>query len=183
MKLNKERRVYVALLGCAGLVLGVDQLLSAGPQSAQAGAPVPMHDATTGDAGAGAAARPLDERKAMAGWNEAARALMAQKNESGGVPDPFAMPDAGAGEAVASAGGSFASRHTLSAVLAAGPDSVAIIDGRPVRIGEKIDGMTLVEVERRAAVFESGARRIRVELPDQATAPGRRGVSVGAPRR
>ncbi|MFP4353733.1 MAG: hypothetical protein ACLFUJ_01325 [Phycisphaerae bacterium] len=52
----------------------------------------------------------------------------------------------------------FAASHRLTATLA-GANGAAILDDRVVRVGQVIDGCTLVEVTGEKAVFEAGKHR------------------------
>jgi hypothetical protein len=81
--------------------------------------------------------------------------------------DPFAKP-ALLGPPAASPGG--ATRRAqkapvarpklnLHALLVAGPDSIANVDGVMVRVGDAVNGYRLVEVEDRSAVFEKDGAR------------------------
>jgi len=53
----------------------------------------------------------------------------------------------------------------LRAILSAGDASRVDIGGRIVRVGEEIDGFTLISVSEDDALFERGGRSIRIALP------------------
>jgi hypothetical protein len=55
-------------------------------------------------------------------------------------------------------------RLKLLAVMAAGPDSIANVDGVMVRIGDEINGYRLVEVYESNAVFEKNKTRYSVSI-------------------
>jgi hypothetical protein len=84
--------------------------------------------------------------------------------------DPFARPMLGAMPANASA--ATASRRApalrpklnLQAVLVAGPNSIANVDGVMLRVGDAIQGYRLVEVEHRSAVFEKNGDRFTLGI-------------------
>jgi hypothetical protein len=99
--------------------------------------------------------------------------------------DPFARP-AIAGFAAARPAAAFAPapaaasvqagpRLKLNAVLAAGSDSIANVDGVMVRIGESVQGYRLVAVSDRSAVFEKNNAKVTLTLRGA-------GKGEGAPR-
>lgn len=70
----------------------------------------------------------------------------------------------------------FVSRHRLTAVLSTGTSSgggAVMLDGRVVRVGDQVDGWTLVAVHARGGEFVSGPHRASLALPDPATTPSR----------
>lgn len=52
----------------------------------------------------------------------------------------------------------------LHAVLLAGPDSMANVDGVLVRVGESVQGYRLVSVHDRSAVFEKNNAKFTLEI-------------------
>jgi hypothetical protein len=82
------------------------------------------------------------------------------------TPDWVGGDDPKTGSATAP-GADFKSRHTLRAVMNGRADGngVAMIDGKAVKIGDALDGYTLVQVGARSAVFESGSLRVVLNLP------------------
>ena len=52
----------------------------------------------------------------------------------------------------------------LTAVMVAGPNSMVTVDGTVVRIGEQVDGHTLLHVRDSAAVFIKNQQRIIVTM-------------------
>ena len=59
----------------------------------------------------------------------------------------------------------------LQAVMLAGPNSIANVDGTMLRIGEQIYGYRLVAVHERAAVFEKDKTQFTVAMRGQSKAP------------
>jgi hypothetical protein len=59
-------------------------------------------------------------------------------------------------------------RWTLSSTLIAGQRRVAVINGRSVALGARIEGARLLAVDARGALIEHQGRRIRLELPRSA---------------
>jgi hypothetical protein len=52
----------------------------------------------------------------------------------------------------------------LNAVVLAGPNSLARVDGKIVALGEMLDGATLVAVEEGRAIFMRNRQRIVIEM-------------------
>ncbi len=65
---------------------------------------------------------------------------------------------------VQSATQQFAEKHRLSTVIMAGKRSAAIVDSKPIRIGQRIDGFTLVEVRQYSALFEKDGQQVELKL-------------------
>lgn len=90
--------------------------------------------------------------------------------------DPFARPALGA-LSVGDAKSAVAEappppwRPQLTAVMIAGKDSLATVDGAIVRLSEQISGHRLVQVRDRQAVFQTGSQRTVLEI--QPTSPHR----------
>ena len=87
--------------------------------------------------------------------------------------DPFARPALGVIPANASADAAsrraqaapaLKPRFNLQAVLVAGPQSIANVDGVMVRMGDAIQGYRLVEVQDRSAVFEKNGARFTLGI-------------------
>jgi len=86
--------------------------------------------------------------------------------------DPFARPSLGGLPQRAAPGGGPARPApvqpqralNVSAVMMAGPASMANVDGVMVRVGDYVHGYRLVAVEDRGAVFEKNKARFMVPL-------------------
>lgn len=61
----------------------------------------------------------------------------------------------------------FQSANSLQAVLNAGPNSLAIVNGLTVRLGQTIDGFALISVSQRSAIFQRHDLRIVLQIPLQ----------------
>jgi hypothetical protein len=61
----------------------------------------------------------------------------------------------------------FIRSHRLGAVVMEGPDSCVLVDDRFLRLGQQIDGFTLVTVGERSAVFERDGEQAHLELASQ----------------
>ena len=62
----------------------------------------------------------------------------------------------------------FFQRHKLGAVVLAGSESIAMVDGEMVRIGQFVDGFELVEIANAKARFSDGRKSIwlHVDRPE-----------------
>lgn len=87
--------------------------------------------------------------------------------------DPFVRPALGgfgqprspaAAAPRPAASGELRPRFQLNAVLAAGSNSIANVDGVMVRVGESVQGYRLVAVQDRSAVFEKNNARHTLTL-------------------
>jgi hypothetical protein len=65
----------------------------------------------------------------------------------------------------------FEAKHVLTGVMAAGDRGYAIIDGRTLFIGQRLDGFELVSVSERSAVLDSDGERIELMLSDKGPSP------------
>lgn len=179
MALNKERKVLLGLLGSAGLILVVDQVLLGPPQGARASGAQPppaTPPTTTVPASAAAeqsrttAASTPTEAVDASGWNARLVAL-ADEPEAQASPDPFAsQPPERTPEPEGLDAARFAAEHRLTAVVtggAVGAVGVAMVNGRPIRVGESVAGYRLVRVDARSAEFRWGDETVRLELPTQ----------------
>ncbi len=61
----------------------------------------------------------------------------------------------------------FSATHKLTAIMASKTGGVAMVDGVPVRVGQKVDGFKLVSVNSRSAVFSSGGAQVTLQLMGQ----------------
>ncbi len=171
MALNKERKVFLGLLGSAGLILVVDQVLLAPPQVSQAGeaAPPPPTTApaalTTPQPTAGT---PSPSSEVVRTWNEQLGKATTDTADVAGVADPFSAAKAREPEPTGIMGPvDFEREHKLTAVLAGGDIGVAMINGTSMRIGQEIAGYRLIRVDARSAEFRAGEFTVRLMLPTQ----------------
>ena len=54
--------------------------------------------------------------------------------------------------------------HHLTAVILASDGGRAIVDGKCLRVGQKLNGMKLISVSKRSAVLEFGGKRVELTL-------------------
>jgi hypothetical protein len=172
MKLSRERKILVAVLSTGLMGLAVDRLFlgsgETGPNTASASSlPIAV-------ANGGPATLPTLMTTHFTGPSLADRLTQAA-DRFGADPqtarEAFAPAESWVGQAAAApqasaprpaAADRFYQQHKLMAVMADGDNALAIVDGKPIAIGQKLDEFQLVEVRQRVAVFASG--QIRVEL-------------------
>ncbi|MFI4882911.1 MAG: hypothetical protein ACIAQU_10045 [Phycisphaerales bacterium JB064] len=173
MALSKERKVLLGLLGSAGLILVVDQVLLGPPQNAQAesAAALPQTVATQHPVAEGPQPKPkhdyAKDAQDIGDWNERLKASL--KDEAEGVPDPFQSVVPTAGLPTTLSAQDFQREHKLSAVLTSGEVSVAMVNGRAIRIGQEISGYRLLRVDARSAEFVAGDQIVKLLLPTQSS--------------
>ena len=179
MNLSRSQKILIAVLGVGLGALAVDRLLLGGAATgpAQASAmPIPGAPAPDGTAHAGAgdssAAAPATLSVA-----EQLRAVAAAEHLNGAVvpdafepseqwvPAPAPADNRSAARQAESAADNFARSHPLSAVLTTPTGGWAMIAGQTVRVGQSVDGFTLVSVTEGAAVLERDGVRVELKLP------------------
>jgi hypothetical protein len=65
----------------------------------------------------------------------------------------------------------FEAAHVLTGVMAAGDAGYAIIDGRTLFIGQRLDGFELISVSERSAVLDSDGERAELMLAEGGASP------------
>ena len=79
--------------------------------------------------------------------------------------DPFARPDLSAGGGgAASAAAATAALPRLTAVVVAGPRSMAVLNGQVLELGGELDGFRLIQVGEDKALFQHAGRRVVITL-------------------
>jgi len=141
--------------------------ISAAPAAAQPTAAAPAKPATVSQAAAAGAARiPLAERL---------KALAPPDGETAAMREAFAPSQAwlaSLGEGKPGAGpqldlaADFVRTHKLTSVLRRGGVGSAVIDGKVVEVGERLDGYRLIGLTADSAVFRSprDAKEVRLSL-------------------
>ncbi len=180
VNLTTQRKVAMALLGTALVALVLDRtVLAPGGASAATPSPAASHPtvAATAPSGVTPAASPSgrsENRSRAAGISSRLSiALDSPKWTADQVvgslrPSPeWTAPAGEPGAPASDRAGKFKASHQLRAVMSRrdAESRIALIDGRPMRVGEVLEGYTLVAVGARSAVFESGADRIVLSLP------------------
>jgi hypothetical protein len=165
MALTREQRIYLSVLAVAGAALAADRLFFGVTSPAVAAAANAIEQVATKPL------EPVTQEPASARFAARLRAA-ARSTDDAPVDNLFAVrlvhenkaeqpAPAAASNAVRLNADAFRLAHRLSAV-ATGKGAYAVVNGRTVRMGEEIDGMSLIEVTREAAIFEGSG--VRVEL-------------------
>ena len=173
MALSKERKVLLVLLGSAGLILVVDQLLLGPPQRASAAASAPLAEppaAPQAPSTTDAEAPTPDDGQALdlSDWNERLAKIDAEVGGGRAGVDPFSAPrpSEDTPDGVISPQ-QFQSKYALSAVMTGGDRGIAMVNGKAIRVGEEIAGYRLVRVDARSAEFHADGVVVLLELPVQ----------------
>lgn len=175
MRLSKERRTYLAILGLGAAAVGVDRLwLGSGPTSVSAALPVEI-------AAAGITATPGIAAGKPSAVVSVSRRLesIASSEDIGRVDDAFTLPDAWTTPpqtaVEAAAEGVIAARRALprvTGIVGRGASVAAVIDGEIVVLGETSSaGVTLVAVEGHDVTVEIAGERVTISR--DVLAPGR----------
>lgn len=176
MPLTKERKVLLGLLGSAGIILAIDQVLLSPPSGAKAAPSRTETPALRVEAGAigtlpsqkSDVLSPTVTGEAMSLWNAQARQRASAEPDTV-VADPFITPVDQLSNATRVAAQQFLQQNRLTAVLAAGEQGVAMVNGKPVRLGGEISGYRLVRIDSRSAEFVAGDVVVRLSLPGEST--------------
>jgi hypothetical protein len=201
MRFSKQHKMYGVVLGLAAAALGADRLVFAKPAGgateAASAAVETARPARVATAAKAAAAPAAPAAANVADRHEIAARLDALARSSGldvnAVADAFA-PSAAWVKPVAAAAAPevlaaeamraeelarstrFAQDHRLTAVMGGDRQGVAVVDGRPLRPGQVLDGFTLVAVSAKTrdmkATFERGGRRVDLRLQEAGAGPG-----------
>ena len=186
MVLTRERKVLVAILGLAGVVLMADRLFvgMSGPQtaSAQTATQAPAQGASQMSGGPTTPSRPESATKAQgsraaqsevaqpgqlaellkefAGQSEAGTSLAADlftpQLSTPAQPALTASPTLSDGNTVAENRPAVLPVFRLTAVIATGNTRAAVVNGRTLRVGSQLQGATLAAIEPDCATFQLG---------------------------
>ncbi len=170
MALTKRQKMLLAVFFVGLVALGVDRIFlrpQSGPAAASANAfdeyAVQRSPAPRAAAPAAEAQRPGLGRKLERIWPDPT--LNATE-----ARDPFSLVDAWSDTRATAPADTkdspetFARAHPLEAVVVSGRQSYISIDDRVLKLGEQIEGYTLVSVGPKSAVFERQGERVVVEL-------------------
>lgn len=179
MPLNKERKVLLGLLGSAGLILAADQILLGPPQGASASqtpatsqptptpAPPPIDSTEGRDAKIEMASVPVE---LVDTWNARLREATTDNPLAADIADPFRAVEHFEPEtSVLMTPQAFQEQHKLSSIMTGGDIGVAMINGKPVRLGQTVEGYRLIRVNDRSVEFRAGEEIVRLVLPKQGT--------------
>ena len=203
MQLTKQQKVYATVLGLAVAAFGFDRwvlgpgaegpedaaVAPAGKRPAPRRAPRAVAAAALNTAAPGGA---VVASASMAASTPSTAALAARlQSASKGldldrVADAFkpsaswtglhraAAPVVDSGDPVAD----FKARHKLSAAMKQGSGGVAIVDGQPLAVGQKLGGFRLSAVKDGSAIFRRGNLRVELHLGKEEAAGHMASVSA-----
>ena len=180
MALSKKRKVIVCILGLAVAALLADRALlgsgKPGPKEAAA-EPSAAPAAAPNTPAKSPAAPPRQSRETV---RESLACRLQALSEAGGsdsanVRDAFCLSPAWTKDLGPAAPSSpeqdkaekLKTDHQLMAVMVAREGGYAIVDGKCLRIGQVLDGFTLISVTEKSAVLESDGIRVELKVPSQ----------------
>ena len=173
--MRTQRKVYVVVLGVAGAVFGVDKFFLQ-PEGGAGGLAKRVGESIE---------RTLASGTALPGGDVLSVAQQLQSFgvdvDLEGVQNAFALGTSPQGiERAAPAvpeadkGDPFGERYRVTSILNMGPDSIVQIIGvgsdgstvrKSVRIGDTVDGHTLVRIEHVSVTFEARGKETSLDLP------------------
>lgn len=170
--------IYGAILGLAAAAFAVDRWVighntEAAPaetDSVAVATAQPREAVTPSTSSAPAQAAAL--RTSLA--SRLAAAVETRKITLAAVNDVFAAPAAWSEEKVRAAAAKtpkkdpaaeFRTRHKLDAIMKTTHGGVAIVDGKSVRVGEKLEGLKLLAIDAQTASFGADGLVIQMKLP------------------
>ncbi len=171
MAWNPQRKVYVSVLALAGAALIVDRFfLGASSVSGPAPAAASQEFAVPQRTAAEKIQQPTKDEP-IAGDLAARLEALRQPGDTGdlfycGFAPPRAQLDAPAPVEAAPAFDTeaFIASHPLSAVMRGNGGSLAVIGKRVLRVGDTLDGLTLVRIENQSAVFEGAGTPVVITV-------------------
>ena len=171
MKLTRERKIFLGLLGLGAIALAADRLFL-GP----AGASAAVDEAPAAPVKAEAVApdpAPVRPEKRATGPSLAQRLrgatvrLDASSTKDAFKPSsawgvtPSKVPAAASEDAQ-----TFQATHHITSILQAGDQAIVMIKGKTYRVGEVVDGYRVVEIRTRSVVFQGTGPAFEVSLPE-----------------
>lgn len=177
MKLNKERKILLAVLGAALLVFVADWLLAGssntGPSKASAdvtavadAAPSATIAEQPNDAAIVPTVSVAQQIEAFRQWPQLTAARMADSFEPSAawIESNQALEQQADEELPQQIAAKFAQEHTLSAVITGTQSGYAVIDGKIVRVGEYLDGFELLLIDDQSVTMSSSKVRVVLSL-------------------
>jgi len=185
MKVTLQQKITFGVLGLAAIAFVVDRCTSSStPAAALAMVPAaPKVGAAARAAAAKAATNnaPASESLAsLASFSERLQQVAgAQQVDAAHANDAFVPStqwagsrrenDSDAAERLAAAN-QFREHHKLLAVILSGKGGIALLDGKPLRPGQSIEGFKLTEIHERSAIFTRGQAQVQLNVVAPATA-------------
>ena len=183
MKLTRERKVYVAVLSAAGAIWSLDQfVLSGGPQSAHAGVIVQPLSTPGAPASADAAnlalsttSRAVADRVPHPTLASRLEALSRSLEQIEAPPAPtglfdqpaWARPPAATpkpAETYESPRTPFGHQYELTSIMGGPTGKLIVVNGRPLKLGQSLDGYVLTAIDNDAAIFVRQGVEARLQL-------------------
>jgi hypothetical protein len=182
VKVNKERKIYLGLLALGVVALGIDRMTRGGAAAeppANADPPVVVTHAVAVQPAVAKTGGPADKPTSAALPVSALlrRAAATRPASDKGVVDVFRVSRRWPGSVpptpqTPAAAATFEGAHQLTGLFLSEGRRRAIIDGRTLAIGERLDGYTLLSVEKNSAVLASKQTRVVLTLVDLKTVAG-----------
>jgi hypothetical protein len=177
MKLTRERKIFVAVLGLALAALVTDRLTSTSDSAAAAAESdrsslLLASSSTATSSGKGPSiSAPAGDELSLARRLAAAVSAAKVGDERGGR-DLFRVPakwskevEVNSAEAARVAAEQFARSHRLGAIAHNAGGAVAVVDGKLLHTGAVVDGFRLLNIARDSAVFQGpGGAQARLVL-------------------
>jgi hypothetical protein len=161
MKVTKEQKIYLGLLGLGLVAFAMDRFVFTPPaaQAADTSSDLLVNkSATPGLHATGAAgAKPA----AASTLNPVAQKLgtLSESMHLSNVPVRDALTPSPNWSGITTAAAdeaSFEQKHELSGVMVSGKHPAAVVDGKLILVGQTVDGLKLISVAKGAAMFQAG---------------------------
>lgn len=184
MKLTKQTKVYAGILGLGLIALVADRALFTPAGASAAVEATPLNSAPAADIVAARPATPVastSDDAASVGTATISERLRVVAKEAEKAPefsgDAFAPPvttgqSAPAARVAPASAELFKAQYRLTGLVHSGNTGAAIIDGKPVRVGESIGGFTLTRVDASGATFELDGQQVTLTAPEFASSRG-----------
>ena len=165
MEVTKKQQALLSALGLGLIVLAAERLMP-GPETALAGTtPAPAAPGESADLDAPAP----EVENGVSTFSERLRTLATERGlDPARTPDVFdtgLAPAHESGAAQPDPGVMFLSEHSLTSVIV-GDRPAAVVDGDMIRVGDRVDGFTLVRVGARSAQFVMGSTTVSLKLDE-----------------
>jgi hypothetical protein len=173
MKMTRERKIFLGILGAGLLALAGDQLIGP-PSPAGASDEYAVTAAQRAPVAASPSLAASSAAPSAASSGASTRSFVVRTRELGATTtgrDPFQPPAPWIAKKIdpstavqPTVAERFQKAHRLDAVVLEGREGRAIVSGTAVVVGQTIDGCRLVRVTHDAALFEADGQRIALRL-------------------
>lgn len=157
MAVTKEHRIFIAVVGFAVGAMVIDRLLfnssvSGTPRPAVANVPKVTPAATVSQPLSDLSGKPtVSSTKLWQAFKQTQTRPLVEPSISEKVQQGFDVEV-------------FRQQHPLDAVMIKQGTSYAIINGQMLRVGEAVDGLKVVAIEKTSVMLASGDNRVKLEL-------------------